>query len=440
MLNNFNFFKNSSDNKFLITIVDDNFIQNRVSLLHGFENKEGQFYIDGENIYIAKPKTETYKFWGGIFSKLPYGDFEFTCDNFDVTKMIIGFGLEEYKFEKYKNKKNNRFLINNFDIEKDDFAFIVLDAFYMVRDMINEPANVMTPKNIVNICKKLSNDTNGKIKIHDEVCDDNFPLLHTVGKASSEKPFLVDMIWEKNKSFKTITLIGKGVTFDSGGLDLKPSSAMLNMKKDMGGAANVIGLAYLVLKTNLNVNLRVVIPTCENMVSANSFKPKDILTSKSGVTIENGNTDAEGRLILADAIEYLEDFKSDITIDMATLTGAARVALGTDVPVFFSNDDIIAKQVEDASKLEGELVWRLPLHQEYKSLLNSDIADISSCGSNGMGGAITAALFLQKFIKNKTWIHVDMMAYNLQKSPCKPTGGEAQGLMVFYNFLKTNFS
>ena len=242
-------------------------------------------------------------------------------------------------------------------------------------------------------------------------------MIHAVGRASADAPRLIDLRWG-SKSAPTVTLVGKGVCFDTGGLDIKPSSGMLPMKKDMGGAANVLGLASMIMTAGMDVRLRVLIPAVENAISANAFRPGDILTSRKGITVEIGNTDAEGRLILADALALADEESPDLLIDMATLTGAARVALGPDLPPFYTGDDALAADIARASAEVEDPVWRMPLWKPYDAKLSSKIADINNVTTDGFAGSITAALFLQRFVeKAKSWAHFDIFAWNRSTGP-----------------------
>ncbi|MEM7445851.1 MAG: leucyl aminopeptidase family protein, partial [Pseudomonadota bacterium] len=268
-----------------------------------------------------------------------------------------------------------------------------------------------------------------------DLLEANYPMIHTVGRASASAPRLIDLRWG-DESAKKITLIGKGVCFDSGGLDLKSAANMLLMKKDMGGAAHVLGLARLIMATGLNLRLRVLVPAVENAVSGNAFRPSDVLASRKGLTVEIGNTDAEGRLVLADALTEASSEKPDLIIDFATLTGAARVALGTDVPALFVNDDNVAADFAAAAEAVNDPVWRMPLWAPYKAMLKSDVADINNTGSAPFGGAITAALFLQRFVdEDLNWAHLDIMAWNRMSTPGRPKGGEAMGMRAAYQLI-----
>ena len=268
----------------------------------------------------------------------------------------------------------------------------------------------------------------------------NYPLIYAVGKASTAPPCLIDLRWGDVDAPK-VTLVGKGVCFDSGGLDLKPAKGMLMMKKDMGGAAQVLGVATMVMKLNLPVYLRVLIPAVENSVAGNAMRPLDVLPTRKGITVEVGNTDAEGRLVLADALWEASGEQPKLLVDFATLTGAARVALGTELPAFFSNQPKIVQALETAMAAAADPLWNLPLHRPYRDLLSSKVADISNISSGAYGGAITAALFLQEFVKAETaWIHIDVMAWNIRNLPGRPEGGEAMGLRAFFELIRQEFT
>lgn len=276
--------------------------------------------------------------------------------------------------------------------------------------------------------------------VGDELLAQNYPMIHAVGRASAQAPRLLDFTWGKEDAPK-VTLVGKGVIFDSGGLDIKPAAGMLLMKKDMGGSANVLGLAHAIMSAKLNVRLRVLIPVVENAISGSAFRPGDILPSRNGMTIEIGNTDAEGRLVLADALTLADEESPEIIIDMATLTGAARVAVGTELAALFSNDDALANEFLAEGVPASDPLWRLPLWDNYDENLASPIADVNHISAGGFGGAITAALFLRRFVKNaKSWTHMDMMAWADKPRPGRPLGGTEQGQRAAYLALKKNVS
>jgi len=264
----------------------------------------------------------------------------------------------------------------------------------------------------------------------------NFPLIHAVGKASTRAPRLIDFVWGRSDARK-VTLVGKGVCFDTGGLDLKPSSAMLLMKKDMGGAATALGLAQLIMEAGLDVRLRVLIPAVENSVSGSAFRPSDVWPSRKGLSVEIGNTDAEGRLVLADALALADEEAPDLLIDFATLTGAARTALGPEIVPFYTHDDGLALALAQAGQRVNDPVWRMPLWQPYRGWLDSKIADTNNISDGAFAGSITAALFLEKFVaRAKSWAHFDLYAWNAKARPGRPVGGEAQVLRALFEVLK----
>jgi leucyl aminopeptidase len=264
-------------------------------------------------------------------------------------------------------------------------------------------------------------------------------MIHAVGRAAAEAPRLVDFTWGRPDDPK-ITLVGKGVTFDTGGLDIKPSSSMLLMKKDMGGAATALALAHMVMAHGLKVRLRVIIPAVENAISGTSFRPRDVYVSRKGLSVEIGNTDAEGRLILADALTLAEEDKPSLIVDFATLTGAARVALGPDVPPFFTDDDALADELMRAAGSESDPLWRLPLWRPYEGMLESKVADLNNVGTGGQGGAITAALFLRRFVAAKAWVHLDIFAWTPAAKPGRPEGAECQSARALYALLCARYS
>ena len=360
--------------------------------------------------------------------------------------LAIGWGLGSYKFLTFKTQakedtqpKTPELVIHNSElVEK---ANNIIQATSLVRDLVNSPANHMMPENIAHATLKLSEEFSGSVNqiIGQDLIDQGFPCVHAVGRASIHAPRLIELNWG-DESLPTVTLIGKGVCFDSGGLDIKPSSAMRLMKKDMGGAAHVLGLAKLIMSESLPVHLRVIIPAVENTVSGNSFRPGDILPTRKGLNIEIDNTDAEGRLVLCDALTYVGESSNDIIIDFATLTGAARVALGTEVGAFFCNNSDVAQQLQAFSEQLNDPLWQLPLYKPYEDMLKSQAADLLNCDPSGLGGAITAALYLQYFVSPETdWIHFDVMAWNKRKMPGKPVGGEAFGIRATFEFLKTRY-
>jgi leucyl aminopeptidase len=273
----------------------------------------------------------------------------------------------------------------------------------------------------------------------DDLLAANFPMIHAVGRAAAQAPRLIDLRWGPQDAPK-VTLVGKGVCFDTGGLDIKPASGMLLMKKDMGGAANVLGLASMIMGADLKVRLRVLIPAVENAISGNAFRPGDILPSRKGLTVEIGNTDAEGRLVLGDALALADEEKPELLVDMATLTGAARVALGPDLPPFYTNDETLAADIAAASADVEDPLWRMPLWQPYDAKMASKVADLNNVNADGFAGSITAALFLRRFVENTAaWVHFDIYAWNPTERPHGPAGGEAQGIRALEQVISQRF-
>ena len=312
---------------------------------------------------------------------------------------------------------------------------------HLVRDLINTPANDLGPEELASASETLAREHGAdySVIVGYDLIEQNYPAIHAVGRAHDRAPRLIDIHWGEKQSRK-LTLVGKGVCFDTGGLDLKPASGMELMKKDMGGAAHVLGLAGMIMAAKLPVCLRVLIPAVENSVSANAMRPGDVLNSRKGLTIEIGNTDAEGRVILADALFEAASENPEVIIDFATLTGAARVALGTDLPALFVNDDRLATELLNASQLTNDPLWRMPLWADYNNQITGKIADITNAPMGRFGGAITAALFLERFVEpHIAWAHIDLIAWNISTRPGRPEGGEAMGMRAVFKALEKRF-
>jgi len=356
-------------------------------------------------------------------------------------RFAISWGLASYRFDRYKTDDRELPCLCIDDRQNRKYIEDVVSAISLTRDLINTPASDMMPEDMAQTMEQLAEQHGATLKqiIGDELLEQNYPMVHAVGRASCHAPRFLDLAWGDPDAPK-VTLVGKGVCFDSGGLNLKPGNFMRQMKKDMGGAAHVLGLAHLIMAQNLPVRLRVLVPAVENAVSANAFRPGDVLNSRKGLTVEIDNTDAEGRLVLCDALAEADTESPDLLIDFATLTGACRVALGTELPGFFCNDDELAHTLFSAANTVNDPVWQLPLHAPYQDLLKSEVADTVNCSSGGFGGAITAALYLQLFIDRKTpWIHFDVMAWNNRKLPGRPLGGEAFGVRAVFQLLQSRF-
>lgn len=312
------------------------------------------------------------------------------------------------------------------------------DAIAMGRDLINMPAADLGPAELAGAVETLAGRHGATCSVisGDALLTEDYPAIHAVGRAASRPPCLAQLQWGDPRAPK-LSLVGKGVCFDSGGLDLKNAEGMKLMKKDMGGAASVLALAHMIMDAKLPLRLRVLVPAVENAVSGDAFRPGDVLRTRKGITVEVGNTDAEGRLILCDALAEAAREQPDLLIDFATLTGAARVALGTELPALFANDDALAHEVLAAGLRTQDPLWRMPLHRDYRRHLDSRVADINNISNIGHGGAITAALFLQEFVpEGQRWAHVDTMAWNSSTRPGRPSGGEVFGVRAFYDAIR----
>ncbi|TKB47494.1 leucyl aminopeptidase family protein [Thalassotalea mangrovi] len=392
-------------------------------------------------IYVVEDSSEFFA-CGALANLLPAGQYFLHAEDKDKVAIAFAFLAGAYRFERYKSSPESLPVLAVGDQGVVDTATKLASATALVRDLINTPAGDMMPEHLSEVSAQLAREFGGEFSeiVGDELLTHNFPTIHAVGRASQHAPRLLDIRWGDNNAPK-LTLVGKGVCFDSGGLDVKPASGMRLMKKDMGGAAHVLGLARMIMAFNLNVNLRVLIPAVENAIAGNAFRPGDVITTRKGLTVEIDNTDAEGRLVLCDALDLALDDDPELIIDFATLTGAMRVALGTELPGFFATKDDTAQGITDAGVNNQDPVWRMPLHQPYMDMLNSDIADLSNCASGPFGGAITAALYLQKFLPaDVDWCHFDVMAYNIRALPGRPKGGEAFGIRAVFDYLQTRFS
>ncbi|MEH2520534.1 leucyl aminopeptidase [Bradyrhizobium sp. AZCC 1610] len=378
---------------------------------------------------------------GALPGLLPPGVYRFANAPHDVRLATLAFALGSYRFGRYrKADKPDVRLVPPDGIDVADVARMA-EAAALARDLINTPSNDMGPEELAQAAQALATRFGAQFNciVGDALVKQNFPLIHAVGMASTRAPRLIDLSWG-DPAHPRVTLVGKGVCFDTGGLDLKPSSGMLIMKKDMGGAANVLALAQMVMDAKLKVRLRVLIPAVENAVAGNAFRPLDIFKSRKGPTVEIGNTDAEGRLVLADALALADEEKPDLLIDLGTLTGAARVALGPDLPPFYTHDETLAESVAAHAKRENDPLWRMPLWPPYDSWLDSKTADINNAPSGGFAGSITCALFLQRFVTDaKSWLHVDIYGWTPSAKPARPEGGECQAARAIYKLLSERY-
>ncbi len=379
----------------------------------------------------------------GLPTALPEGDYALddSWPREQISALSLGWLLGSYRFERYRKAERPPARLCRHPDCDDAWVDAMTDGIFRTRDLVNTPAQDMMPQQLSAALAALAEEHGAEFTetVGEDLLTRNYPVIHAVGRASVHPPRLAELRWGDTAQPK-LTLIGKGVCFDSGGLDLKPASAMRLMKKDMGGAAHVIGLASIIMRLQLPVRLRVLIPAVENAVSGDAFRPGDVLTSRSGKTVEIDNTDAEGRLVLCDALSDAVDENPELLIDMATLTGAARVALGPDLPAIFANRRETARALCDSAAEVGDPVWELPLHAPYKRWLKSDIADLVNSASTPYAGAITAALYLQDFVgEDRDWLHMDVMAWNTEALPGRPRGGEAMALRAFADMLARRF-
>ncbi|WP_029349996.1 leucyl aminopeptidase family protein [Bosea sp. 117] len=379
--------------------------------------------------------------FGKLATGLPAGDWRIARAPADSRLAALGFLLGAYRFERYKTREHvaRRIVVP----EGVDGGWLTrtAEAVWSTRDLVNTPSNDLGPAELEAAARALAARFGAEIRViaGADLLAANFPLIHAVGRASPRAPRLIDLTWGDPAAPK-VTLVGKGVCFDTGGLDIKPSSGMLLMKKDMGGAANALGLAHMVMARGLPVRLRLLIPAVENSIDGSAFRPGDILPSRKGLTVEIGNTDAEGRLILADALALADEEVPELLIDFATLTGAARVALGPQLPPAYTDDDALAADLARHSAAEADPLWRLPLWKPYASMLDSPFADINNSPGSGFAGSITAALFLKRFVANATsWLHLDIYAWNPSNRPARPEGGEAQTIRAIDALLAERY-
>ncbi|MBK1870906.1 leucyl aminopeptidase family protein [Aestuariivirga sp. YIM B02566] len=358
----------------------------------------------------------------------------------DLRGAVMGWLLETYRFERYRKPSTPapRLVCPS---ELDRAALLTAaEAHFMVRDLVNTPSADMGPDELEKAARQVASRHRAKLRvIAGEKLRRDFPMVHTVGQASPRRPRLIDFTWGPARAPK-VTLVGKGVCFDTGGLDIKPASGMLTMKKDMGGAANVLGLAQMIMAARLKLRLRVLIPAVENSIAGNAFRPGDVLTSRKGIRVEIGNTDAEGRLVLGDALALADEESPDLLIDMATLTGAARVALGPDLPPFYTDDEGLAADLARHAMAVNDPIWRMPFWAPYYALIESNIAELNNAGESGFAGSVTAALFLKRFVERaRSYVHFDIFAWTPAAKPGRPKGGEAQAIHALFGAIAERY-
>lgn len=414
----------------------------------GFKPVAGQFCaLPGENgaveswVFGVEERGWLYRL-SPLAAGLPEGVYQLDCDwtREQRAQASLGWGLASYRFERYKSSKKPRpLLLLDDDIDRDTRS--ISTAQCLVRDLVNTPTEDMGPAQLAEAVSSEADRFGADTRCvsGDDLLTRNFPAIHAVGRASSREPRLLELNWGEQDA-PVLALVGKGVCFDTGGLDLKSASGMMLMKKDMGGAAHALALASLVMEHRLPVRLKLLIPAVENAVSGNAYRPGDVIPTRKGLSVEIGNTDAEGRVVLSDALAYGCEASPDLIIDFATLTGAARIALGADLPPLFSNHPEVARGIQQAGNEVEDPLWTLPLYQPYCKQIESTVADLNNSGKSSYGGCITAALFLEHFVEpDIPWVHIDTFAWNQSDRPGRPQGGEALGLRAVFHYLQSRY-
>lgn len=427
--------------------AQNKYLQN-IAQHQGFGTKIGQFLLDFKldgqiaKVYIILGDDLNPYDFCHVFKALPLGYYQVESDAIDISAaVVLSWGFGSYRFDRYLDDKDAAVLVVN-ETDNYEAELAIIEATCLVRDLINTPADDMGPTELSAFAEKFAeqNHTTFTEIVGDALITENFPSIHIVGRASHKAPRLIELNWG-DETHPKVSLVGKGVCFDTGGNNMKPSSSMRWMKKDMGGGAHVLGLAQLIIAHQLPVCLQVLIPAVENAVSGNAFRQGDVVETRSGQTIEIGHTDAEGRVILADALTYACESNPELLIDFATLTGAARVAMGPTVTPIFSNRKEIADGIFQCGQDSHDETWPLPLQQSYKKYIKSTIADLSNTGSIPQAGCITAALFLEHFVKPETsWVHIDTYGWNFGDRTGGTEGGEALAMIATFNWLKSQYS
>jgi leucyl aminopeptidase len=433
------------ENNFKIWLAEQQATTQRWLQSSGFQAKSNTYCLIPDTEHrlarvIVGAREDDIWALGDLPTRLPQGVYYLASEHptESLERLALGWALGAYQFNRYKQGAT---LATQLVLPAAcDLASVQsqASAISLVRDLINTGAEDMMPEHLAAVTEAMAERFGADFRqvVGDELLTQNYPTVHAVGRASSHAPRLLDLRWG-DPAHPKVTLVGKGVCFDSGGLDIKSASGMRLMKKDMGGAAHVLGLAQAIMETNLPLRLRVLVPAVENAIAGNAFRPGDVIRTRQGLTVEIDNTDAEGRLVLCDALSEAVAEAPDLLIDFATLTGAARVAVGTDMPAYFCSERKLASALLAQSEREQDPIWQLPLHRPYRELLNSKVADIANSSSGGYAGAITAALFLQEFVPTgQAWTHFDLMAWNTRSRRGRPEGGEAMGLRTVYAYLR----
>jgi leucyl aminopeptidase len=415
-----------------------------------FKGKAGQVLVvpnaDGTTREVLfglgdNPSPMTFR---ALAAKLPAGTYRIAQapKGLDAGQIALAFALGSYRFDRYKTHGGERARLAADGVDVEEVRHVA-HACALARDMINTPPNDMGPRQLETIAREIAEQYAAQITVitGEGLLEANYPAVHAVGRAAvaERAPRMIEITWGQ-AGHPLVAIVGKGVVFDTGGLDIKPSAGMRLMKKDMGGAAHALALGRMIMAAKLPVRLAVLIPAVENAISGDAMRPGDVLASRKGLSIEVGNTDAEGRLILADALTRAAELEPALTIDLATLTGAARAALGPQLPPFFTDDEELAADIERAAKAEFDPLWRLPLWKPYADALDSDVAEIKNDPDAwAQAGSVTAALFLQRFAPAGPWVHLDIFAWNPRNKPGFPTGAEAQAIRGLYRMIRERF-
>ena len=411
---------------------------------HGFDGSAGTALVwagdDGQPagaVLGIGDALDPYSYGHAPFA-LPAHSWQ-VAGNVDAATLAVlrlGWGLGSYRFSRYKQP--SRLPAQLLVADDADATFDLLAACVRVRDLVNTPTEHMGPDQLEQVACEIAERHGARIEVigGDDLLSRNFPAIHAVGRASHRAPRLIALSWGDD-AHPHVAIVGKGVCFDTGGLDLKPADGMRNMKKDMGGAAHAIALAELVMARRLPLRITLLVPAVENALGPNAFRPGEVIATRAGISVEIDNTDAEGRVVLGDALTYAGELQPALILDFATLTGAARIALGPDLPALYSNDDALAAQWLDAGLRQRDPLWRMPLWRPYWRYLTSTIADLANAGPSKMAGSVTAALYLERFVPaQQPWAHLDVYSWNDADRPGRPAGGEAQGLRAAFTMLR----
>ena len=416
----------------------------------GFQAEAGSFALlpgaNGEPMQVLAAPCEGPAVWSfaGLASALPEGCYHLDAvlNREKATEVALGWALGAYTFARYRApKRTPAQLIWPAEADRDEVARLYKGAAF-ARDIINTPAEDMGPDELIDAGVRIANAAGAKTHVlrGDSLLRDNYPTIHAVGRASTRAPGLLDLRWG-DETAPHVTLVGKGVCFDSGGLDLKSREGMLEMKRDMGGAAVVLGLAQALMDARAPIRLRVLVPAVENSVAGNAVRPLDIVRTRAGKTVEIGNTDAEGRLILCDALAEADTEEPELLIDCATLTGAAKIALGSEVQALYCDNDDEAAALQEKSLACGDPLWRMPIWRGYRKQIDGKCADLNNVSASPLGGSIIAALYLAEFVSRaNVWMHLDIMAANVTTRPGRPEGGEATGLRALYSYIRGRYT